>query len=212
MSSKPWFPWYPADYKSKTQGLSDMADLAYRRMLEAYYELGGKLPKCDKKVAKLLHFGNRKWTKVKHEVLPFFTEDGDYLKNARADHEISRQASVFEANKRRATAGANARWHPDINDALSNASSNSDDMLQAMLPDAQSHLHLQQHRSQASSINKKSSDIKGGWWLSLEGTNAKGQAMQMPAHVGETWPSYKERLFTAIREQERSRKERGGGA
>lgn len=34
-------PWYPRDYASSTHGWADCADLAYRRLLDASWDMGG---------------------------------------------------------------------------------------------------------------------------------------------------------------------------
>lgn len=46
MSSKPWYAWFPADYRAKTTHLNFTECGAYRRLLDAYYERRGPLP-CD---------------------------------------------------------------------------------------------------------------------------------------------------------------------
>jgi len=53
----PYFPWYYADYNAdpRVQAMTDLQDLAYRRLLEVSWDLGG-LPNDPKKLAILARF------------------------------------------------------------------------------------------------------------------------------------------------------------
>lgn len=53
MPSRPWYPWYPADYRTDTQLLTSSQDLLYRRLLDAYWINGGPLPADLRVLAKL---------------------------------------------------------------------------------------------------------------------------------------------------------------
>ncbi|AUR81328.1 protein of unknown function DUF1376 [Vibrio phage 1.003.O._10N.286.48.A2] len=93
------------DYASSTQHLDDMEDLAYRRMLDLYYQKELPLPEDVKQIARLIRM--RTHCECIESVLQEFfelTKDG-YI-NAGADKVLGRAYSKSES----ARLAAQARW------------------------------------------------------------------------------------------------------
>lgn len=66
-SRRPWFPWYPKEYVAdeKARGLSDDADLLYRRILDCMWEASAvQLPKRCQTIANQVARG---WTQERFE-------------------------------------------------------------------------------------------------------------------------------------------------
>ena len=98
-NNRPWFPWYPADYKKDTLFLSDEADLLYRRLLEECWEQNGLLPKQLENIAKTVRFQLRKFKRVWPEVSHFFYETDEGFRNKRLDIEIKKLIDISEKRK-----------------------------------------------------------------------------------------------------------------
>jgi uncharacterized protein YdaU (DUF1376 family) len=99
-----YFPFHIGDYAIHTRHLSDMEDLAYRRMLDLYYTTEKPLPGAEQ-TARLI--GMRDYVAEVATVLAdFFKEqDGVYVQ-ARVEREIAKFKLMAEGGKR----GAAKRW------------------------------------------------------------------------------------------------------
>ena len=92
--TRPWFPWYPADYAKDTQHLSFIEDSAYRRMLDYYYQFS-KLPAKDDVLLRVCRpLCDEERTAVVKIAREFFVEVDGYLVHARADAEIAKSAYI----------------------------------------------------------------------------------------------------------------------
>lgn len=117
MSSKPWYAWYPADYKSKTAHLSFLQDAAYRRMIDAYYERGGPLPNDRPALFRICGAMDREEQEaVDFIVSSFFYLNDKELHSRRCDDELARSAQfharLSDAGKRGGMLGGRGRNRP----------------------------------------------------------------------------------------------------
>lgn len=102
-----------SDYKSHTEHLSDLEDLAYRRMLDWCYLHESPLPKDKKDIARLIRMRSHSDC-IAIVLREFFTKDenGDYI-NKRVFFEINK---VSEKSSK-ARESAKARWAKASGDA-----------------------------------------------------------------------------------------------
>lgn len=105
-----YYPFHIGDYASHTSHLTDLEDLAYRRLMDKYYLNEGSLPADPVECARLVRMrGNvEEVTAVLNE---FFKPGADGWYSERCDLEISK------ARDKRMKASDNAakRWHSDGN-------------------------------------------------------------------------------------------------
>lgn len=95
MSSKPWFAWFPADYRAKTAHLTFEQDGAYRRMLDAYYERRGPLPTQPEALYRLCSAQSESERKsVDYVAKQYFRENGGELHHTRCDEQIEREKAI----------------------------------------------------------------------------------------------------------------------
>jgi uncharacterized protein YdaU (DUF1376 family) len=98
MSAKPWFAWFPADYRAKTAHLTFEQDGAYRRLLDAYYERRGPLPADRNALYRMAGAqDDRERTAVDVVATEFFTNGDGKLKHARCDEQIAREQALHQA-------------------------------------------------------------------------------------------------------------------
>ena len=129
MSAKPWFAWYPADYRAKTGHLTFVESEAYRRLLEAYYERRGPIPMgtslyrlCGAQDDSERHALDR----VSRE---FFTEKDGMLIHVRCEEEIAKARARHEvwvkAGSKGGLSSAKGRLKAGIKGGSSNPQSQS---------------------------------------------------------------------------------------
>jgi uncharacterized protein YdaU (DUF1376 family) len=110
------------DYKSHTEHLSDLEDLAYRRMLDWYYLHETPLPLETSEIARLIRM--RTHTDCIAVVLQeFFIRNENGWTNHRADQEIARAGEKSS----KASESAKARWskHKDADAMRTHSESNA---------------------------------------------------------------------------------------
>ena len=90
MPSRPWYPFYPNDYYSKTKLLSEEEDLLYRRLLDELWINNGVLPKKSRSLAKLTRYDWRKFKRVFPQVSHYFVLTSEHLRHTRVDEEIAK--------------------------------------------------------------------------------------------------------------------------
>jgi len=90
MNKPRYMPWYAADHRQDTPHLSLEQDGAYRRMIDAMWNAGGRLPNDPQKLARILRVDIRKWKFLSAAVLPFFEVDGDELTHKRVTAELAK--------------------------------------------------------------------------------------------------------------------------
>lgn len=97
-----YYYWNVKDYLSHTSHLTDAEDLAYRRMLDLYYQSERPFPDVDH-VARRIRASAETVETVLRE---FFIQEADGWHNKRADEEITKYRKLAEDGRR----GAEKRW------------------------------------------------------------------------------------------------------
>ena len=98
------------DYASHTRHLSDLEDLAYRRLLDAYYLQERPLNECSASVARQINMRSHEEA-VKTILNEFFELTGDGWIHHRADREIDKYRSKVEQASRAGKASAERRFN-----------------------------------------------------------------------------------------------------
>lgn len=124
-----YFQFNIGDYARDTAHLTEMEDLAYRRMLDLYYRAEGPLPSSIDEIARLIRMRSHT-ASIAIVLQDFFVECADGYRNQRADQELR---SIYEKSAK-AKASANARWNKNKDlqkpDAMrTHSEGNADDML-----------------------------------------------------------------------------------
>ena len=101
-----YFQFNIGDYTRDTAHLSDMEDLAYRRMLDLYYKLEGPLPKDEVEIARLVRMRSHSDC-IAIVLREFFVCTDEGYRNHRADKELAGIYSKSESARK----AANARWN-----------------------------------------------------------------------------------------------------
>ena len=94
------------DYVSSTQHLSELEDLAYRRMIDVYYSKESPLPKDIDQIARLIRMRTHSDC-IAIVLQEFFTLKKDGYHCERADKEIS----AFKSKSDKARKSASIRWN-----------------------------------------------------------------------------------------------------
>ena len=103
-----YYPFHLGDYASHTGHLSPMEDLAYRRMLDAYYLREGQLPKDVTELARLIRLRDDAAT-VRDVLNEFFQETPDGWRHIRCDEEILKMQDKQAKARASAYASVSAR-------------------------------------------------------------------------------------------------------
>lgn len=103
-----YYPFHLGDYASHTAHLEPMEDLAYRRMLDAYYLREAPLPCEPAEVARLIRMKNHV-ADVESVLVEFFQQTTDGWRHERCDAEIARMQERQEKARASAEASVNAR-------------------------------------------------------------------------------------------------------
>jgi uncharacterized protein YdaU (DUF1376 family) len=100
-----YYPFHVRDYVAATRHLSMHEDLAYRRLLDAYYTAEQPLPRDAAQCARMIAM--REYVEEVGAVLnEFFVLAEDGWHNQRADEELGKYRLMAEAGRR----GAQKRW------------------------------------------------------------------------------------------------------
>ena len=98
MSIRPWFAWFPADYRAKTAHLDYMQDSAYRRMIDAYYERRGPLPADPQALYRICSARTQDECEAIDYVSKQFFQNGDgVLRHGRCDEQIEKENELHKA-------------------------------------------------------------------------------------------------------------------
>jgi uncharacterized protein YdaU (DUF1376 family) len=97
-----YYPHHIGDYKSATMHLSNEEDLAYRRLLEMYYDTEGKIPLETQWVARRLRVGTDALESVLKD---FFLRTEEGWKHPRCDLVIREYHEMAEKNRRNGKLG-----------------------------------------------------------------------------------------------------------
>ncbi len=83
-----YYPFHLGDYAAHTAHLEPLEDLAYRRMLDAYYMREGALPADPTEVARLIRMRQHQ-SEVESVLREFFVKSDDGWHSKRADQELT---------------------------------------------------------------------------------------------------------------------------
>lgn len=97
MNGLHWYAWSPFDYETETDGISDDADLATRRLIDACFKRGGCVPDDDLRIARIIRFEIERWKNVRSEVLQFFRKAKGLVHHQHIDAEIRKAKRLQEA-------------------------------------------------------------------------------------------------------------------
>jgi uncharacterized protein YdaU (DUF1376 family) len=100
-----FYPHHIGDYISHTAHLSNDEDLAYRRLIELYYQGEGPITHDIAAAARAIRMRDQK-DAVESVLKEFFVSTADGYRHGRCDDEIAKYHSQIEAGKR----GAAKRW------------------------------------------------------------------------------------------------------
>ena len=103
-----YYPFHLGDYASHTGHLDPMEDLAYRRMLDAYYLREGQLPKDVTEIARLVRLRDDAAT-IRDVLNEFFEQTPEGWRHVRCDEEILRMQDKQAKARASAHASVNAR-------------------------------------------------------------------------------------------------------
>jgi uncharacterized protein YdaU (DUF1376 family) len=103
-----YYPFHLGDYTAHTAHLEPLEDLAYRRMLDAYYLREGPLPIDPTDVARLIRMRGH-LAEVQSVLDEFFTQTDDGWRHPRCDEEIERMQDKQAKARASAAASVNAR-------------------------------------------------------------------------------------------------------
>lgn len=107
MSSKPWYPRYPRDFRAKTLHLSMLERGAYDALIDHYYEIGAPLPADSQSLYRIAGaYAKAEQDAVDRVSKEFFTNGNGLLKHARCEEELARMRHKSE----QASELANRRW------------------------------------------------------------------------------------------------------
>jgi uncharacterized protein YdaU (DUF1376 family) len=109
-----YYPHHIGDYKSATMHLSNEEDLAYRRLLEMYYDTEQYIPLETQWVARRLRVGTDTLTSVLKD---YFVETEKGWKHLKCDQVIADYHEMAEKNRRNGKLGGRpkANKHADVN-------------------------------------------------------------------------------------------------
>ena len=100
-----FYPFHVGDYQAHTSHLTDIEDLAYRRMLDLYYLNQKPLPNDPARIARLIRMPGAV-TEIDGLLKEFFVLQDDVYTNKRCDKEIA----SFIKQKDGGAKGARIRW------------------------------------------------------------------------------------------------------
>lgn len=72
---------------------------AYMSLIIACYQCGNKLPKDDKRLARMARVSTHKWSKIKGTILEKFEEKNDFYEQIFVKKDLQRMKSLSEKNK-----------------------------------------------------------------------------------------------------------------
>lgn len=132
MSDRPWYPWYPGDFRAKTGQLNAVERGAYRELLDEIYLTRSGLPDDDKVLAKVCLLSSKKWQNVRPRLERFFVIKDGYWYHARAHEIMTKQKIINQSFSERGKLGALKRWGGVIHNSLANSSAIKPEMARPM--------------------------------------------------------------------------------
>jgi len=106
-----WYRWAPDAYLTDTLHLTLVEDAIYRRLIDQYMLLNGRLPDSDMAIARLVGVGLDQWSEAAPVIREFFTEKDGFLRQKKADETLFSQKRFLSTASKAGKAGAKSRWH-----------------------------------------------------------------------------------------------------
>jgi uncharacterized protein YdaU (DUF1376 family) len=131
MSSRPWMPFYVADYLSDTGHLNCAEHGAYLLLIFHYWRRGS-LPKEDERLASIASASLEQWLSMKPTISEFF---GDGWTHSRVDDELRKSRQAYENRAKAGRKGGLANHQKG-----KQCSSNAEAMLNQSQSQSQSHI------------------------------------------------------------------------
>ena len=103
-----YYQFHIGDYRSATAHLTNEEDLAYRRLLDMYYDTELPIPNESKDVARKLRVS---FDSLRVALTDFFTPTDDGWRHKRCDAEVAAYKRMSDGGRK----GAAKRWHSDGN-------------------------------------------------------------------------------------------------
>lgn len=113
---------YVADYLGDTRHLTTEQHGAYLLLLMTMWRAEGKLPNCDKKLARIVGATASRWAKIKADVLEFFDVEEDFITNKRLMFELKKASEKSIKRAEAGTRGGEAKALKDNKARVANAS------------------------------------------------------------------------------------------
>jgi uncharacterized protein YdaU (DUF1376 family) len=130
MSSRPWMPFYIADYLKDTRRLSTIEHGAYLLLIMEYWT-AGELPDNDEQLRRITGMTTKEWRRSKSHLQSFFF---DGWRHKRLDMELARSAEISSkrsASAKKMHANAGAKVVPLHTHARASSQSQSQSQLQS---------------------------------------------------------------------------------
>lgn len=109
MSAPPFMKLYIADYLADTTDLDATGHGAYLLLLMAMWRAGGKLPRDEKKLAKLAQCSPEQWAEIAPDIMAYFKVTGGVIRHSRITKEIARYTATLTATSQAGKASASKR-------------------------------------------------------------------------------------------------------
>jgi len=106
MASKPFMPFYFADYEADTSHLTTLEHGAYFLLIKAYWQTGKPLPNDEKKLRSITRISKANWKKISKCLHEFFSVSDTHLSHKRIDYELLK----FQKKSDMARVSAKNRW------------------------------------------------------------------------------------------------------
>lgn len=100
MAAAPYMPLYVGDYLADTTHLTTEEHGAYLLLLMSMWRAGGRLPRDDRKLARIVGVPDEKWSDMRVIVLEFFTVRGGWIIHDRLRRELDKYVSIIDRAKR----------------------------------------------------------------------------------------------------------------
>jgi len=117
-----FYPFHIGDYASATQHLTDLEDLAYRRMMDVYYVSERPLPLDRRQLYRLLRANSQDMRDAVDVVIAeFFTETEDGWRHGRCDAEIEKARAKSDKAKANGKLGGVAKAKRTLDGEIADA-------------------------------------------------------------------------------------------
>lgn len=176
------YQFHLGDYIKDTAHLEPLEDLAYRRMIDLYYNTESPLPDDTKRISRLIRLTEDIVITILNE---FFYLQNDGWHNKRCDNEIKKLYELSEKAREK----AKKRWQCNSNAAAlpQQCNSNAAGMLPVNpltrnpIPETQLKPFAPSDKSLSAADKKINFDYKLGQWDGIEVKDARGWELAYPA-------------------------------